>query len=78
MVTEETDITERLAKFETANTCGKLFSVNVAGHLTSDDMFLEKEKKRLTTEKNKCMRLMNIKKKAKKVLKKKGDVLPWE
>jgi hypothetical protein len=52
--------------------------VNVAGHLTSDDMFLEKEKKRLTTEKNKCMRLMNIKKKAKKVLKKKGDVLPWE
>ena len=80
MVTEETDIAERLAKFETANTCGKLFSVNVAGHLTSDDMFLsgektwrEKEKKRLTTEKNKRMRLMNIETKAKKVLEKKGD-----
>jgi hypothetical protein len=80
MVTEETDIAERLAKFETANTCGKLFSVNVAGHLTSDDMFLsgkktwrEKEKKRLTTEKNKRVRLMNIEKKAKRVLEKKGD-----
>jgi hypothetical protein len=81
MVTEETtDIAERLTKFETANTCGKLFSVNVAGHLTSDDMFLsgektrrEKEKKRLTTEKNKRVRLMNIETKAKKVLEKKGD-----
>ena len=60
---------------------GKLFSVNVAGHLTSDDiMFLsgkktwrEKEKKRLTTEKNKRVRLMNIETKAKKVLEKKGD-----
>ena len=80
MVTEETDIAQRLTKFETANTCGKLFSVNVAGHLTSDDMFLsgektrrEKEKKRLTTEKNKRVRLMNIETKAKKVLEKKGD-----
>jgi hypothetical protein len=80
MVTEETDIAERLAKFETANICGMLFSVNVAGHLTSNDMFLsgkktwlKKEKKWLTTEKNKRVRLMNIKKKAKKVLKKKGD-----
>jgi hypothetical protein len=33
----------------------------------------KKEKKRLTTEKNKCVRLMNIKKKVKKVLEKKGD-----
>ncbi len=33
MVTEETDIAESLAKFEMANTCCKLFSVNVAGHL---------------------------------------------
>jgi len=80
MVTEETDIAERLAKFETANTCGKLFSVNVAGHLTSNDMFLsgektwrKKEKKRLTTEKHKRVRLMNIKKKGKRVLEKKGD-----
>jgi hypothetical protein len=45
----------------------ELFSVNVAGHLTSNDMFFsgektwrEKEKKRLMTEKNKCVRLMNI------------------
>jgi hypothetical protein len=66
MVTEETGIAERLA--------------NVAGHLTSDDMFLsgektwrEKEKKQLTTEKNTRVRLMNIKKKAKRVLEKKGD-----
>ncbi len=44
MVTEETDIAECLAKFETANKCSKLFSVNVAGHLTSDDMFLSGEK----------------------------------
>ncbi len=44
MVTEETSSAERLAKFATANTCGKLFSVNVAGHLTSDDMFLSAEK----------------------------------
>jgi len=80
MVTEETDIAERLAKFETANTCGELFSVNVVGHLTSNDMFLsgektwrEKEKKRLTTEKNKRVRLMNIEKKAKRVLENKGD-----
>jgi hypothetical protein len=33
----------------------------------------EKEKKRLTTEKNKHVRLMNIETKAKKVLEKKGD-----
>ena len=58
---------------------GKLFSVNVAGHLTSDDMFLlgektwrEKEKKWLTTKKNKRARLMNIETKEKKVLEKKG------
>jgi hypothetical protein len=43
MVTEETNIAERHAKFKTANTCGKLFSVNVAGHLTSDNMFLSGE-----------------------------------
>jgi hypothetical protein len=54
--------------------------VNVAGHLTSDYIFLsgkktwhKKEKKRLMTEKNKCVRLMNIEKKAKRVLEKKGD-----
>ena len=41
MVTEETDIAERLTKFEMANTCGKLFSVNVAGQLTSDDMSVQ-------------------------------------
>jgi len=55
MVTEETDIAERLAKFETANTCDKLFSVNVAGHLTSDDMFLSGKKgywKRRVTMRN--------------------------
>ena len=44
MVTDETDIAERLVKFEMANTCGKLFSVNVAGHLTSNDMFLSSKK----------------------------------
>ena len=80
MVTEETDIAECLAKFKMANTCGKLFSVDVAGHLTYDDMFLsgektwrKKEMKRLTTEKNKRMRLMNIEKKAKRVVEMKGD-----
>ena len=63
-----------------ANTCGKLFSVNVAGHLTSNDTFLagkknwrEKEKKRLTTEKNRRVRLMKIEEKAKEVLATKGD-----
>jgi hypothetical protein len=58
MVTEENS-TERLALLAKVNTsCGKLFSFNVAGHLTSNDMFLageknwhKKEKKRLVTEK---------------------------
>jgi hypothetical protein len=47
-----------LALLAKANTCGKLFSVNIAGHLTANDIFLttkntlrEKEKKQLTIEK---------------------------
>ncbi len=80
MVTEKMSSAERLAKFAMVNPCGKLFSVNVAGHLTSDDMFLsaektwhEKEKKRLTTEKNCRTRLMKIEEKAKWVLEMKGS-----
>ncbi len=79
MVTEE-NRAECLALLSKANTCGKLFSVNVAGHLTSNDMFLageknwrKKEKKRLTNEKNRRVRLMKIEKKAKGVLATKGD-----
>jgi hypothetical protein len=71
---------ERLAKFAMANTCGKLFSVNVADHLTSNHMFFsakktwhEKEKNRLTTEKNHHTRLMKIEEKAKWVLETKGS-----
>ncbi len=79
MVTEENSA-ECLALLSKANTCGKLFSVNVAGHLTSNDMFLagkknwrEKEKKQLMTEKNRRVRLMKIEEKAKGVLATKGD-----
>ncbi len=79
MVTEENSV-ERLALLSKANTCGKLFSVNDAGHLTSNDMFLageknwrKKEKKRLTTEKNRRVRLMKIEEKAKGVSATKGD-----
>jgi len=55
--------------------CGMFFSVNVAGHLTSDDVFLlgrktwcKKEKKRLMVKKNHRVRLMKIKEKAMWVL----------
>ncbi len=79
MVMEENSA-ERLALLSKANTCGKLFSVNVAGHLTSNDTFLagkknwrEKEKQRLMTEKNRRVRLMKIEEKAKGVLAAKGD-----
>jgi hypothetical protein len=79
MVMEENSA-ECLALLSKANTCGKLFSVNVAGHLISNDMFLagkknwrKKEKKRLMTEKNPRVRLMEIEGKAKGVLATKGD-----
>ncbi len=77
-ITEEhgADRLELLAK---ANTSGKLFSVNLAGHLTADDIFLaaektlrEKEKKQLTIEKKRRERMMKVEKKAKDILKTKG------
>ena len=61
------DITEehgkdRLDLMAWASTCGKVFSVNISGHLTYDDVFLvtektvqERDKKRLTIEKTKSM-----------------------
>jgi hypothetical protein len=80
MVTEENSV-ERLVLLAKGNTsCGKLFSANVAGHLTSDDMFLpskknwrEKEKKWLMTEKNHRVRLMKIEEREKGVLATKGN-----
>ena len=63
---------ELLAK---AITHGKKFSVTGGLHLTSDDIFIsaemslrEKEKIRLTTEKNRRQRMMTIEAKAKLVL----------
>jgi hypothetical protein len=58
---------------------GKMFSVNLSGHLTCDDVFLvtektvrEREKKRLTIEKTKRERMMRVEAKAKHVLETKG------
>ena len=62
-----------------ASTSGKMFSVNMSGHLTCDDVFLatektvrEREKKRLTIEKTKRERMMKVEVKAKHVLETKG------
>ncbi len=74
-----------LALLAKANTCGKLFSVNIAGHLAADDIFLaikktvqEKEKKQLTTEKTRHMRMMKVEEKAKGILETKGvDGTNW-
>ena len=70
---------DRLELLAKANTSGKLFSVNLAGHLTADDIFLaaektlrEKEKKQLTIEKKRRERMMKVEKKAKDILKTKG------
>ncbi len=61
-----------LALLAKANTCGKLFSMNIAGHLTAGDIFLatkktvqEKEKKWLTIEKTCRVRMMKVEEKAK-------------
>ena len=68
-----------LALLAKANTCGKLFSVNIAGHLTANDIFLatketmqEKEKKRLTTEKTRRVTMTKVEEKAKGILETKG------
>ena len=68
-----------------ANTHGKLFSTLGGYHLTCDDIFIgtemktrEMEKKRLTTEKNKRLRLMKVEEKGKMVLDRKGlDCSRW-
>lgn len=68
-----------------ANTHGKLFSALGGYHLTSDDIFIsaemktrEKEKKRLTIEKNKRLQQMKVEEKAKLVLDTKGnDCTSW-
>jgi hypothetical protein len=62
-----------------------MFSVNLSGHLTCDDIFFvtektvrEREKKRLTIEKTKRERMMKIEAKAKHVLEMKGvDGIKW-
>ena len=66
---------DRLDLMARASTCGKMFSVNISGHLTCNDVFLatektvrERDKKRLTTEKTKRERRMRIKAKVKHVL----------
>ncbi len=68
-----------LALLAKVNTCGKLFSVDIAGHLTANDISLatkktvqEKEKKWLTIEKTRRMRLMKVEEKAKGILETKG------
>jgi hypothetical protein len=74
-----------LALLAKANTCGKLFSVNIAGHLTADDIFLatkktvqEKEKKRLMIEKTCRVRMMKVEEKATGILEMKGvDGTNW-
>ncbi|KAL3799523.1 hypothetical protein ACHAW5_010291 [Stephanodiscus triporus] len=70
---------DRLDLMARASTCGKMFSVNLSGHLTCDDVFLvtektvrEREKKRLTIEKTKRERMMRVEAKAKHVLETKG------
>ncbi len=63
---------DRLDLLARANTCGKMFSVNLSGHLTCDDIFLvtektvrEREKKRLTIKKTKHERMMKVEAKSK-------------
>ncbi len=63
---------DHLALLAKANTCSKLFSMNIAGHLTANDIFLatkktvqEKEKKWLTIEKTRSVRMMKVEEKAK-------------
>lgn len=77
-ITEEHD-KDRLDLMARASTSGKMFSVNLSGHLTCDDVFLvtektvrEREKKRLTIEKTKRERMMRVEAKAKHVLEMKG------
>ena len=68
-----------------ANTCGKMFSINLSGHLTCHDVFLvtektvrERDKKRLTIEKTKHECMMKVEVKAKHVLEMKGvDGIKW-
>ncbi len=70
---------DRLDLMAWASTCGKMFSVNISGHLTCDDVFLaiektvlERDKKWLTIENTKRERMMRVEAKAKHVLEMKG------
>ncbi len=84
-ITEEHD-KDRLDLMARASTSGKMFSVNMSGHLTCDDVFLlatektvrEREKKRLTIEKTKRERMMKVEVKAKHVLGLGNEGYRWE
>ena len=84
-ITEE-DSKERYEVLVKSNTHRKLFSTLGGYHLsTSDDIFIktemstrEKEKKRLTIEKNKRLRKIKVEEKVKKILDTKGcDCTKW-
>jgi hypothetical protein len=79
IITEEMTAARHQA-LKNATTHGKKFHATGGCHITSDDVFIgaelglrEKEKTRLLTKKKKCLRMMEIYEKGKRVLEAKGN-----